>query len=175
MLLVIGVIGVVLAASIAIRLYPEYPERGPHEWVAAADDPSCGGATRRGDGAVEAARDERALVEDLHVAFSVLVLGGTIALFDRTLETALPLSVARATRWQPTGIEDDSNYYLIRAEGIDVKAADRYATDLGLIESKGRLRLWFRGRVGDRGRGRVESARASQSVGPRRSLERARY
>jgi hypothetical protein len=134
-LLGIGYGGVVLAAAIALFLYPQYPNRGPHELVASA---MIAPAIALPTAALVRWKDLAGARSWIYcTAWAAFVLGSTIAIFSRKAEMSLPLS-ATVARWEHTDIQDYANYFL-RAEGVELDAAARYAATLGLTRSHGAL------------------------------------
>lgn len=125
----LGGAALALAACLSIALYPKYPLRGPHELVAALMVlPGVGLPLTMA-----------ALWKRLRLfpkawlycsAWAVVLLAGTILVFQRKLDMALPLS-ASVSRWEHNDFQDYSNYYL-RADHVDDAAAARYAAALGL-------------------------------------------
>jgi hypothetical protein len=132
----IGAVGLFLAAALAKGLYPDYPERGPHEIVAAAMVlPGIAfplvmlGFLRR---------------LNLHPrawlycgAWATFLLSGTILFFGRDVDMKLPLG-ATVRRWEWNDIQDFSNYFL-RADRVDLQEASNYAKALGLTKRVGEL------------------------------------
>lgn len=126
----------VATAGVSARLFPSYPQRGPHELVAVG---MVLPAILLPLGAM--AFWKRLKVPRVVCAYcggwAVVLLGATVFVFERDLEMKLPLSV-QVRRWERSDIQDFSHYYL-RADGVSSEEAARYAADTGLTQRRGSL------------------------------------
>jgi len=125
----LGVAALGVTACACIALYPDYPQQGPHELIAAL-------MVLPG---VVVPVTMAALWKRLKLfpkawlycgAWAALLLAGTIYAFERDLDMALPLG-ASVTRWERNDFQDYSNYCL-RADHVDAPGAAHYATSIGL-------------------------------------------
>lgn len=126
----------VATAGVSARLFPSYPQRGPHELVAVAMVLP----------AIVLPLSAMAFWKRLKVprvvcvycgGWALALLGATVFVFERDLEMKLPLS-AQVRRWERSDIQDYSNYYL-RADGVSFEEAARYAAGIGLTQRRGSL------------------------------------
>jgi len=133
----VGVLGLFLAAALAKGLYPDYPKRGPHELIAAAMV-LPGIALPVATMCAFSRRLTLRPMAGLYCgAWATLLLAGTVLVFGRQLDMALPLRVA-VTRWEWNDIQDYSNYFL-RADRVDLRDASNYAKAIGLTKRTGEL------------------------------------
>lgn len=135
-LLGFGVLGLAVAAALAIIAYPDYPQRGPHELIAAAMVlPAIGLPV-----GVIARWRRLKLPPKAWLYCSVwacLLLGAAFVVFKRGVEVELPVTVS-VRRWEHSDIQDFSRYFL-RADGINAGDAAAYAKAIGLTKRRGSL------------------------------------